>query len=85
MILIKTLLCRDYCKSEEMRQFLMDASGSFEEISRFDEALNKSFCAGSNKFVILASHLKAENKKLLDLIATKHKLQVLTMYRYHFL
>ncbi|KAH0947941.1 hypothetical protein HN011_001479 [Eciton burchellii] len=71
----------DYCKSEEMRQFLMDASGSFEEISRFDEALNKSFCAGSNKFVILASHLKAENKKLLDLIATKHKLQVLTMYR----
>jgi len=62
----------------------MDASRFSEEVSHFEEALNKSFCAGNNKFVILASHLKPENKKLLDHIAIKHKLKVLTMYRYHF-
>jgi len=65
-----------------MRQLLIDASKSFEEVSHFEETLNKSFCAGNNKFIILASHLKAENKKLLDVIATKHKLKVLTTYRY---
>lgn len=83
--LIISLLHRDYCKSDEMRQLLMDVSESpFKQVSHLNQTLDKSFCTGNDKFVILASHLKPENKKLLAVTAVKHKFKVFSIYRYYF-
>ncbi|EZA58385.1 BRCA1-associated RING domain protein 1 isoform X2 [Ooceraea biroi] len=73
----------DYCYSEEMRQLLMDGSSRSlsTETSHVNQTLDKSFYAGNDKFVILASHLKLENKKLLCVTAAKHKFKTLTTYR----
>ncbi|XP_011169381.1 BRCA1-associated RING domain protein 1 isoform X2 [Solenopsis invicta] len=72
----------DYCKSEEMRQLLMDFPKSpSEKVSDLNETLNKSIRTGCDKFVILASNLKHENQKLLGLVAAKHRFKILTTYR----
>lgn len=75
------LLCREYCKSEEMRQLLMDTPQS-KSPKDLNQSVNQSMCARGNKIVILASNLKHENQRLLGLVAAKHKLKILTTYRY---
>jgi len=76
--------CRDYCKSEEMRQLLMDLSKTpSEKVSDLNQMLDKSIHTGCNKFVILASNLKRENQKLLGLVAARHKFKILTTFRYN--
>ncbi|XP_072764569.1 BRCA1-associated RING domain protein 1 [Anoplolepis gracilipes] len=73
----------DYCKSDEMRQLLMDVQSSSEKIldKSINQTLDTSLHIRCDKFVIYASHLKHENQKLLNLIATKHKFKILTVYR----
>ncbi|XP_018310838.1 BRCA1-associated RING domain protein 1 isoform X2 [Mycetomoellerius zeteki] len=72
----------DYCKSEKMRQLLMDLPRTpSEKISDLDQTLDKSIRSRCDKFVILASNLKRENQKLLGLVAAKHKFKMLTTYR----
>ncbi|XP_050456122.1 BRCA1-associated RING domain protein 1-like [Cataglyphis hispanica] len=73
----------DYCKSEKMRQLLMDVQPSSEKIldKSINQTLNTTLHVRYDKFVIYASNLKHENQKLLGVIATKHKLKILTTYR----
>lgn len=73
----------DYCKSDEMRQLLIDAQSSSEKIldKSINQTLNTSLSIRCDKIVIYASNLKHENQKLLNLLATKHKLKILTAYR----
>ncbi|KMQ96512.1 brca1-associated ring domain protein 1-like protein [Lasius niger] len=73
----------DYCKSDEMRQLLTNIQSSSEKIldKSINQTLDTSLHVRCDKFVIYASNLKHENQKLLSLIATKHKLKILTTYR----
>ncbi|XP_012220734.1 BRCA1-associated RING domain protein 1-like isoform X2 [Linepithema humile] len=73
----------DYCKSDEIRQLLMNNPQPIsEKVSDLNQSLDKSsLCAKRDKFVILTSNLKHENQKLLGLIAAKHKFKILTTYR----
>lgn len=69
-----------------MRQLLIDAQSSSEKIldKSINQTLNTSLSIRCDKIVIYASNLKHENQKLLNLLATKHKLKILTAYRYNF-
>lgn len=69
-----------------MRQLLTNVQSSSEKIldKSINQTLDTSLHARCDKFVIYASNLKHENQKLLSLIATKHKLKILTTYRYNF-
>lgn len=69
-----------------MRQLLMDVQSSSEKIldKSINQTLNTTLHVRYDKFVIYASNLKHENQKLLGVIATKHKLKILTAYRYNF-
>ncbi|KYM76519.1 BRCA1-associated RING domain protein 1 [Atta colombica] len=73
----------DYCKSEKMRQLLMDLPRTpSKKISDLNQTLDKSILRiGCDKFVILASNLKFVNQKLLRLVAIKHKFKILSTYR----
>ncbi|XP_024867584.1 BRCA1-associated RING domain protein 1-like [Temnothorax curvispinosus] len=71
----------DYCKSEEMRELLMDLPNTpSEKVSDLNQMLDTS-TRTCDKFVILASNLKHENQKLLGLVAARHKFKILTTYR----
>ncbi|KAG5319078.1 BARD1 protein, partial [Acromyrmex heyeri] len=72
----------DYCKSEKMRQLLMDLPRTpSEKVSDLNQTLDKSIRTGCDKFVILASNLKLVNQKSLRLVAARHKFKILTTYR----
>lgn len=69
-----------------MRQLLIDAESSSEKVldKSINQTLDTSLYVRCDKIVIYASNLKHENQKLLNLIAAKHKLKILTAYRYNF-
>lgn len=69
-----------------MRQLLIDTQSSSEKIldKSINQSLDTSLHIRCDKIMIYGSNLKHENRKLLSLTATKHKLKILTAYRYSF-
>ncbi|XP_011144760.1 BRCA1-associated RING domain protein 1 isoform X1 [Harpegnathos saltator] len=76
----------DYCRPEmnEMRRILMGSQKSpllSEKSSELNHTLDRSFIVGQDKLVVLASNLKPENQKILNLVAAQHKFKVVTTDR----
>lgn len=68
-----------------MRKLLSVQSSSEQILDRsINQTLDTSLYVKCDKLMIYASNLKPENQKLLNLIATKHKLKILSTYRYNF-
>lgn len=54
---------------------------SSEKEFDLNQTLDRSFAVGKDKLVVLASNLKSENQKMLNLVAAHHKFKVLTTDR----
>lgn len=67
-----------------MKELLMESHKtrhSSDKALDLNQTLDRSFMAGQDKMILLASNLKPKNQEILSLVAAHHKFKVLTTDR----